>query len=155
MATIEWVSEHRLPFLFRLAHEPSPDYSSKKNPNSPYSTNLNPKYANRARFLITWQTSTSDPTGQNPHSVPNSNPGPKSRPKRALYIFYTTFSSPIFFYSLLLLHLLIFYIFFLSTTTTTFYCFPPPPTPLPHLCRFHSPYCFPARQAKKANLRPK
>ena len=28
-------------FFFRLAHEPSPDFSLKKNPNSHYNTNLN------------------------------------------------------------------------------------------------------------------
>ena len=43
-------------FFFRLAHEPSPDFSLKKNPNSHYNTNLNIKYANRTRFLITWHT---------------------------------------------------------------------------------------------------
>ena len=41
-----------IPFLFRLAHEPSPDYSSEKNPDSPYNTNLNPKYANHARYYL-------------------------------------------------------------------------------------------------------
>ena len=35
-----------------------------------------------------------------------------------------------------------------------FYCFPSPPPP-PHFYCFHSSYCFPSRQAKKANLRPK
>ena len=49
-------------FFFRLAHEPSPDFSLKKNPNSHYNTNLNIKYANRTRFLITWHSSTRDPT---------------------------------------------------------------------------------------------
>ena len=66
----------------------------------------------------------------NPHSVPNSDPGPK----RAIYLFYATFSSSIFLipsssvtvllFSLLLLHLLIFYKFFPSTTTTKFLLLP-------------------------------
>ena len=158
--------------MFRSAHESSPDYSSKKNPNSPYSTNLNPKYANRARFLITWQTSTRDPTGPNPHSVPNSNPGPKSRPQRVIYIFYTTFSSPIFLipsssstillFSLLLLHLPIFYIFFLSTTTTTFLLFPSSTNTTTTFMSLSLPLLFSCQtgqkgqpQAKIAKIRPK
>ena len=64
-------------------------------------------------------------------------------PPRQFYYFPSSYSTSSFF------------IYLFPPPPPHFYCFPTPPTPLPHLCCFHSPYCFPTRQAKKANLRPK
>ena len=121
---------------------------------------------------MTWQTSTRDPTGQNPHSVPNSNPGPKSRPTcnlySLLYVFLPNFffipssSSTILLFSLLLLHLLIFYIFFLSTSTTTFLLFPSSTNTTTTFMSLSLPLLFSCQtgqkgqpQAKIAKIRPK
>ena len=74
-------------------------------------------------------------SGPNPHSVPNADPGPKSRPKRAIYLFLHHVFLLNFSYSLLLLDSFIIFpfptppphflhIFFPSTTTTKFLLFP-------------------------------
>ena len=66
------------------------DFRRLPNRNSHYNMNLNPKYANRSQFLITWYPSTRDPTRyapshlspdathsvSDPPSVPNWDPGP-------------------------------------------------------------------------------
>ena len=89
-----------------------------------------------------------------------ASPGPLERfcQDRIVYMSLATLAGLI----LVTRHTIHFYCF---PSTTTFLLFPlhhhhhicivfPPPPP-PHFNCFHSSYCFPTRQAKKAKLRPK